>query len=209
MKSTTRPTSRTKARIITPATWRWCARISPKSRSCWRRRRRRSRARSMRARAAISASRCRRGSAASTCRISRRSTCGATPPPRGRFISPRSPSRSRIAIERREQALLFLNRRGYAPLTLCRACGHRFACTICDAWLVDHRFRQRLVCHHCGFSMPRPHDLPALPGRGIAGRGRPRRRTPAGRGRRAVSRSAHHGAVERPDHLDRDHAQPN
>ena len=50
----------------------------------------------------------------------------------------------------------FLNRRGYAPLTLCRACGHRFACTICDAWLVDHRFRQRLVCHHCGFSMPRP-----------------------------------------------------
>jgi primosomal protein N' (replication factor Y) len=64
------------------------------------------------------------------------------------------------AIERREQALLFLNRRGYAPLTLCRACGHRFACTICDAWLVDHRFRQRLVCHHCGFSMPRPHACP-------------------------------------------------
>ena len=66
----------------------------------------------------------------------------------------------RIAVERREQALLFLNRRGYAPLTLCRACGHRFACTICDAWLVDHRFRQRLVCHHCGFSMPRPHVCP-------------------------------------------------
>ena len=55
---------------------------------------------------------------------------------------------------------MFLNRRGYAPLTLCRACGHRFACTICDAWLVDHRFRQRLVCHHCGFSMPRPHACP-------------------------------------------------
>jgi primosomal protein N' (replication factor Y) (superfamily II helicase) len=55
---------------------------------------------------------------------------------------------------------LFLNRRGYAPLTLCRACGHRFACTICDAWLVDHRFRQRLVCHHCGFSMPRPNICP-------------------------------------------------
>jgi len=63
-------------------------------------------------------------------------------------------------IEKREQALLFLNRRGYAPLTLCRACGHRFACTICDAWLVDHRFRQRLVCHHCGFSMPRPNICP-------------------------------------------------
>src|ERR1700755_2013107 len=82
------------------------------------------------------------------------------PPPRGRFISPRLAEEIRIAVERREQALLFLNRRGYAPLTLCRACGHRVACTICDAWLVDHRFRQRLVCHHCGFSMPRPQACP-------------------------------------------------
>jgi primosomal protein N' (replication factor Y) len=81
-------------------------------------------------------------------------------PPRGRFISPFLAEQMKIAIERREQALLFLNRRGYAPLTLCRACGYRFACTICDAWLVDHRFRQRLVCHHCGFSMPRPHICP-------------------------------------------------
>jgi primosomal protein N' (replication factor Y) len=82
------------------------------------------------------------------------------PPPRGRFISPRLANEIRQAVDRREQALLFLNRRGYAPLTLCRACGHRFACTICDAWLVDHRFRQRLVCHHCGFSMPRPPACP-------------------------------------------------
>ena len=81
-------------------------------------------------------------------------------PQRGRFISPKLAEHIRFAIERREQALLFLNRRGYAPLTLCRACGHRFACTICDAWLVDHRFRQRLVCHHCGFSMGRPHVCP-------------------------------------------------
>jgi primosomal protein N' (replication factor Y) len=81
-------------------------------------------------------------------------------PARGRFISPVLAEHIGHAIERREQALLFLNRRGYAPLTLCRACGHRFACTICDAWLVDHRFRQRLVCHHCGFSMPRPHVCP-------------------------------------------------
>jgi primosomal protein N' (replication factor Y) len=81
-------------------------------------------------------------------------------PPRGRFISPPLAEAIKIAVERREQALLFLNRRGYAPLTLCRACGHRFACTICDAWLVDHRFRQRLVCHHCGFSIPRPHQCP-------------------------------------------------
>jgi primosomal protein N' (replication factor Y) (superfamily II helicase) len=82
------------------------------------------------------------------------------PSARGRFISPRLAEEIRTAVERREQALLFLNRRGYAPLTLCRSCGHRFACTICDAWLVDHRFRQRLVCHHCGFSMPRPHVCP-------------------------------------------------
>ncbi|NVN85836.1 MAG: primosomal protein N' [Rhodopseudomonas sp.] len=81
-------------------------------------------------------------------------------PPRGRFVSPLLAEQIGIAIERREQALLFLNRRGYAPLTLCRACGRRFACTICDAWLVDHRFRQRLVCHHCGFSMPRPRICP-------------------------------------------------
>src|SRR3954452_5496778 len=81
-------------------------------------------------------------------------------PPRGGFISPLLAGHIRIAVERREQALLFLNRRGYAPLTLCRSCGHRFACTICDAWLVDHRFRQRLVCHHCGFSMPRPQLCP-------------------------------------------------
>lgn len=84
----------------------------------------------------------------------------SAPPPRGRFISPVLAEQIRHAIERREQALLFLNRRGYAPLTLCRGCGHRFACTICDAWLVDHRFRQRLVCHHCGFSMPRPNICP-------------------------------------------------
>jgi primosomal protein N' (replication factor Y) (superfamily II helicase) len=81
-------------------------------------------------------------------------------PARGRFISPPLAEAVRVTIERREQALLFLNRRGYAPLTLCRACGHRFSCTICDAWLVDHRFRQRLVCHHCGFSMPRPPQCP-------------------------------------------------
>src|SRR5205085_1115302 len=60
------------------------------------------------------------------------------------------------ALERNEQALFFLNRRGYAPLTLCRACGFRLSCPNCDAWLVDHRFRRQLVCHHCGFAMPPP-----------------------------------------------------
>ena len=82
------------------------------------------------------------------------------PPSRGRFISPRLASEIRTAIERREQALLFLNRRGYAPLTLCRACGFRLQCPNCDAWLVDHRFKRRLVCHHCGFSMPPPTECP-------------------------------------------------
>jgi primosomal protein N' (replication factor Y) (superfamily II helicase) len=81
-------------------------------------------------------------------------------PDRGRYIAPRLAQAIVHAVERGEQALLFLNRRGYAPLTLCRACGHRFACNVCDAWLVDHRFRQRLVCHHCGFSIPRPHVCP-------------------------------------------------
>ncbi|HWS10661.1 MAG TPA: primosomal protein N' [Xanthobacteraceae bacterium] len=82
------------------------------------------------------------------------------PPPRGRFISPVLAGAMAIAIERGEQALLFLNRRGYAPLTLCRACGFRFSCPNCDAWLVDHRFRKHLICHHCGFAMPHPAACP-------------------------------------------------
>jgi primosomal protein N' (replication factor Y) len=81
-------------------------------------------------------------------------------PPRGRFIAPRLVEAVKIALERGEQALLFLNRRGYAPLTLCRACGYRFGCPACDAWLVDHRFRRQLVCHHCGYFTPRPPACP-------------------------------------------------
>src|SRR5690606_13772701 len=52
--------------------------------------------------------------------------------------------------------LLFLNRRGYAPLTLCRACGHQSQCPDCSAWLVEHRFRGVLMCHHCGHEVRRP-----------------------------------------------------
>jgi primosomal protein N' (replication factor Y) (superfamily II helicase) len=77
-------------------------------------------------------------------------------PPRGRFIAPRLAEAIKAALDRGEQALLFLNRRGFAPLTLCRQCGFRLACPNCDAWLVDHRFKRRLVCHHCGYSMPTP-----------------------------------------------------
>src|SRR5215218_6174028 len=81
-------------------------------------------------------------------------------PPRGRFIAPRLAAAVKTAVERGEQALLFLNRRGFAPLTLCRACGLRFACPNCDAWLVDHRFKRRLVCHHCGYAVPPPMVCP-------------------------------------------------
>jgi primosomal protein N' (replication factor Y) len=81
-------------------------------------------------------------------------------PPRGRFIAPRLAEAVKLALERKEQALFFLNRRGYAPLTLCRACGYRFSCPNCDAWLVDHRFKRQLVCHHCGFFMPQPPACP-------------------------------------------------
>ncbi len=81
-------------------------------------------------------------------------------PPRGRFIAPRLAEAVKVSLERGEQALLFLNRRGYAPLTLCRACGFRLSCPNCDAWLVDHRFKRRLVCHHCGFSVPPPAACP-------------------------------------------------
>jgi len=63
-------------------------------------------------------------------------------------------------LERGEQSLLFLNRRGYAPLTLCRNCGHRFQCPNCSAWLVEHRLSARLACHHCGHETGVPDSCP-------------------------------------------------
>ncbi len=87
-------------------------------------------------------------------------------PPPGRFVAPRLVQAVQAALERGEQALLFLNRRGYAPLTLCRQCGYRLACPNCDAWLVDHRFKRRLVCHHCGYSLPQPEQCPHCAARG-------------------------------------------
>jgi len=81
-------------------------------------------------------------------------------PQKGRWISPRLEQAIRETVARGEQALLFLNRRGYAPLTLCRSCGFRMRCLNCDAWLVEHRYRKRLVCHHCGFDMPPPQHCP-------------------------------------------------
>ncbi|MGD9637957.1 MAG: primosomal protein N' [Alphaproteobacteria bacterium] len=63
-------------------------------------------------------------------------------------------------LEQQEQTLLFLNRRGYAPLTLCRSCGHRMQCPNCSAWLVEHRSQNRLVCHHCNYNIRYPEKCP-------------------------------------------------
>ena len=82
------------------------------------------------------------------------------PPARGKFLSPVLVSEIGKTLERGEQSLLFLNRRGYAPLTLCRVCGHRFQCPDCSSWLVEHRFRGQLICHHCGHNEKRPEACP-------------------------------------------------
>ncbi|HVY21701.1 MAG TPA: primosomal protein N', partial [Bauldia sp.] len=78
----------------------------------------------------------------------------------GRFLSGRLVEALAEVFAAGEQALLFLNRRGYAPLTLCRACGYRLQCPNCTAWLVEHRFSGRLQCHHCGYGAPVPAVCP-------------------------------------------------
>ncbi|WP_176082510.1 primosomal protein N' [Martelella sp. HB161492] len=82
------------------------------------------------------------------------------PPARGGFLSPVLLEEMGKTVGRGEQALLFLNRRGYAPLTLCRVCGHRFQCPNCASWLVEHRFRGQLMCHHCGYAERVPEACP-------------------------------------------------
>jgi primosomal protein N' (replication factor Y) (superfamily II helicase) len=84
-----------------------------------------------------------------------------TPPERGRFLAPPLVQAVRETLAQGEQAMLFLNRRGYAPLTLCRHCGHRMQCPNCTAWLVEHRTRGQLLCHHCGHTIPIPPECPA------------------------------------------------
>lgn len=81
-------------------------------------------------------------------------------PERGRWLAPPLVAAMTATIARGEQALLFLNRRGFAPLTLCRHCGHRFQCPNCTAWMVEHRLIQRLQCHHCGHATPPPRACP-------------------------------------------------
>jgi len=82
------------------------------------------------------------------------------PPARGGFLSPIMLRGIARTIEKEQQALLFLNRRGYAPLTLCRVCGHRFQCPQCSSWLVEHRFRGQIQCHHCGYAERTPEACP-------------------------------------------------
>ncbi|WP_242096760.1 primosomal protein N' [Sphingomonas sp. CROZ-RG-20F-R02-07] len=86
------------------------------------------------------------------------------PPQRGTWIAPPLVKALEETFARREQSLLFLNRRGYAPLTLCRTCGHRFQCPNCTAWMVEHRLVRRLACHHCGHVMPTPRACPECQG---------------------------------------------
>jgi primosomal protein N' (replication factor Y) (superfamily II helicase) len=81
-------------------------------------------------------------------------------PDKGRWLAPQLVDAMTQTMAKGQQSLLFLNRRGYAPLTLCRKCGERFQCPQCTAWLVEHRFKKRLNCHHCGFALPIPEKCP-------------------------------------------------
>src|SRR5690606_16388375 len=81
-------------------------------------------------------------------------------PERGRWLAPRVIEALHERPAKGEQSLLFLNRRGYAPLTLCRSCGFRFKCPNCSAWLVEHRLSRRLACHHCGHETAPPDRCP-------------------------------------------------
>jgi primosomal protein N' (replication factor Y) len=82
------------------------------------------------------------------------------PPDHGRWLSPALVKAMGETFARGEQTLLFLNRRGYAPLVLCKACGERMTAPDTDSWLVEHRYSGRLVCHLTGFSMPKPKACP-------------------------------------------------
>ncbi len=82
-------------------------------------------------------------------------------PPAGKWLSPPLAEALQATLAAKQQALLFLNRRGYAPLTICRACGHRFECPHCTTWLVEHRRIGRLMCHHCGYGGPMPRTCPS------------------------------------------------
>ncbi|MFT6457556.1 MAG: primosomal protein N' (replication factor Y) [Pseudophaeobacter arcticus] len=77
------------------------------------------------------------------------------------WISPTLKQAMTLRMQRGEQSLLFLNRRGFAPVTICRACGAQVACDNCDARMVEHRFMKRLMCHQCGETKPVPESCPS------------------------------------------------
>jgi len=81
--------------------------------------------------------------------------------PSNRWVSETLAREVRQRIESGEQSLIFLNRRGYAPVTICRACGHQIGCDHCDARMVEHRFQKRLMCHQCGETKPIPKVCPS------------------------------------------------
>ncbi len=80
--------------------------------------------------------------------------------PNGKWVSPTLKNAINDRLEKGEQSLIFLNRRGYAPITICRACGHQIGCDHCDARMVEHRFLNRLMCHQCGETKPMPSICP-------------------------------------------------
>ncbi len=135
--------------------------VLPARRRYWSRPRQAWRRWRMSRRAATRGCICRTGMAARTLPQVAAIDLRETPPERGRFLAPPLIAAVQETLGRGEQAMLFLNRRGYAPLTLCRHCGHRMQCPNCTAWLVEHRTRQALQCHHCGHSIPIPPECPS------------------------------------------------
>ena len=128
----------------------------------------------------------------------RRSTCGRARRSAARWLSPPLVRSGGRTLDRGDQALLFLNRRGYAPVTLCRKCGFKFECPNCSAWLVEHRFRKRLECHHCGTFAPTSRNLSQMRRRAFARAVRTGRRAHRRGGGGALSARRAARVVERP-----------
>ena len=76
------------------------------------------------------------------------------------WLAPTLVEQIKANLDKGEQTMLFLNRRGYAPLVICRDCGHRIQCPNCTAWLTEHRAAGKLICHHCGHMIPIPKECP-------------------------------------------------
>jgi primosomal protein N' (replication factor Y) len=107
------------------------------------------------------------------------------PPDRQRWMAPPLIAAVKDVLAAGQQSLLFLNRRGYAPMTLCRTCGNRITCPHCSAWLVTHKRQLGMRCHHCGFSTPIPEKCPSCEGEGSL--------VPCGPGvERLAEEAAHH-----------------